>query len=80
MENQNDQAPVMRFGEWFVTILIASIPIIGQVMLFVWAFGGGNNPNKSNWAKAVLVWAAIAIVLYVFLFVLIFGAMMSGAK
>ncbi|MDR9399209.1 hypothetical protein [Salibacter sp.] len=38
-------------------------------MLFVWGFGGNTNPNKANWAKAALIWLAIAIVLNIIGFV-----------
>jgi len=50
-----NQKPIST-ADWFVTILIASIPILGFIMLFVWAFGDGSKPSKSNWAKATLLW------------------------
>jgi len=31
-------------------------------MLFVWAFGDGNNEIKRNWARAVLIWYLLVIV------------------
>ncbi len=72
MENSSNQVSV-KTGEWVVTFLIASIPFVGFIMLFVWAFGSGTNESKANWAKATLVWFAIIIGIYV-LFALIFGA------
>ena len=71
-QNQNQSTPVVTIGDWFVTILITAIPLVGLIMLFVWAFSGGTNLNKANWAKAALIWAAIAIVLYIIIFA-IFG-------
>lgn len=71
MENQNNQ-PV-KTGDWVVTLLITAIPVIGFVMLFVWAFGNNANPSKANWAKATLLWFAIIIILYIF-FAIFFGA------
>lgn len=53
--NEPQPRPVST-GDWFVTILIAAIPIIGFIMLFVWAFGDATNPSKANWAKATLLW------------------------
>jgi hypothetical protein len=41
--------------------------------LFVWAFSASTNPSKANWAKASLAWAAIGIVLYLLIFVVIIG-------
>jgi Zn-dependent protease with chaperone function len=64
MENQT-QAQVMSTKDWVITLLISFIPVAGFVMLFVWAFGSGENPNKSNWAKAALIWAAIWCVFFV---------------
>lgn len=66
----------MSVGEWMVTMLVTAIPIIGFIMLFVWAFGDGSNPNKKSWARASLVFFAIGIVLY---FVLIVGFIGLGA-
>jgi hypothetical protein len=74
MENQNNTG-VVKTADWVVTILILAIPLVNLIMLFVWAFGSGANPNKSNFAKAALIWIAIALVLSV-LFSLIFGAAM----
>ncbi len=57
-------APV-SVGEWVLTLLIMVIPLVNLIMLFVWAFGGGTNPSKANWAKASLIWMVIGIVLAV---------------
>ncbi|MDX1626806.1 MAG: hypothetical protein R3323_09855 [Wenzhouxiangellaceae bacterium] len=50
-------------GNWMVTLLITFIPIVNIVMLLVWAFGSSTHPEKANWAKAMLAWFAIFIVL-----------------
>ena len=34
--DQNN-APVVRVGDWVLTILLLAIPIVNLVMLFVWA-------------------------------------------
>lgn len=72
--DQNN-SPVVRVGEWVITILILAIPIVNLVMLFVWGFGGGTNPSKANFAKASLIWMAIGIVLTI-IFWSVFGAAM----
>jgi hypothetical protein len=46
-------------------------------MLFVWAFGGGTNPSKKNWAIATLIWYAIGIVLFI-IFIIMFWAFISA--
>lgn len=71
-------APVMSVKDWVITYIITIIPIVGIVMLFVWAFSSGQNPNKSNWAKAALIVAAIMMVLYFLVFAAILGPMMSS--
>ncbi|MGK0413401.1 MAG: succinate dehydrogenase/fumarate reductase cytochrome b subunit [Polaribacter sp.] len=77
MENSTNQVSV-KTGEWFLTFLITSIPVIGFIMLFVWAFGGGINESKANFAKAALIWFALIIGIYIF-FALVFGAALLSA-
>lgn len=77
MENQH-QAQVMSVKDWMITILIAAIPLVGFVMLFVWAFGSNENMNKSNWAKAALIWTAIVMVLTFFLWGTIAAIFLAG--
>jgi len=63
MENQ-ENAEVVKTGDWMLTYLISAIPVVGIVMLFVWAFGSGTNINKANWAKASLLWGLIILSIY----------------
>ncbi|NQX66535.1 hypothetical protein HQN90_10400 [Paenibacillus alba] len=79
MEEQQT-ASVLSVKDWMITILLLAIPIVNIVMLFVWAFGGGVNPTKANYAKASLIWAVIGIVLYIIFVVIFFGAVMSSIK
>ncbi len=67
----------VSIGEWMVTLLITALPLIGLIMLFVWAFGDGTNLSKKNWAISMLIWYAIGIVL-VILFFVIFGAIIAS--
>lgn len=67
-----DTSP-MSVKDWMITLLLVSIPLVGIIMLFVWAFGSGHNLNKSNFSKAALLWYAILIVLYILFFVILFG-------
>jgi cell division protein FtsW (lipid II flippase) len=65
---QYQNKPVLTVGDWFVTILITAIPLVGLIMLFVWAFSSDTNPNKANWAKAQLIWMFIGIAIAIFIF------------
>ncbi|OYT12400.1 MAG: hypothetical protein B6I19_09850 [Bacteroidetes bacterium 4572_114] len=58
----------MSVGEWFIAILITAIPLVGLIMLLVWAFSPDTNINKANWAKATLIWMVIGIILAFFIF------------
>ncbi|MBR3182209.1 MAG: hypothetical protein IKF56_06175 [Eggerthellaceae bacterium] len=52
-------------GQWVLNLFLVCIPIIGLILLFVWAFGSKTAPSKKNWARANLVWILIGIILSV---------------
>jgi uncharacterized membrane protein YqjE len=54
---------VMSVTDWVITVIIQAIPLVGLIMLFVWAFSGNDNPNRQNYAKAVLLVLAVILVL-----------------
>jgi hypothetical protein len=54
-------AAPMSVTDWLITMLITFIPLVGFIMLFVWAFGSDTNPSKATWAKANLIFMVIAI-------------------
>jgi hypothetical protein len=64
-------------GEWIITYLLMSIPLVNLVLLFVWAFGNNTPASKANWAKALLIMMLFGIILYTAFF-LIFGLGMLG--
>lgn len=81
MENQGQNNAVLSIQEWVITLIIAAIPIVGFIMLFVWGFGDGTNVNKANFAKASLIVYAIMLGMVIILYVLIaivFGAALLG--
>ena len=57
------QSQTMTVGDWLITTLISAIPVVGFIMLFVWAFGSSTPPSKANWAKATLIIFVIFIAL-----------------
>lgn len=67
----------MTIGDWLITFLIQIIPLVGFVMLFVWAFGGDTHPSKKTWAQATLLWYVIMIVLFIIFFAALWGFIMS---
>ena len=52
-------------GAWILAYIITLIPVVGLVMLFVWAFSDKTKNDRTfkNWAKAQLVIMLISIVL-----------------
>lgn len=68
---------IMTTGSWFVTMLITAIPIVGIVMILIWAFGSTGNTNRRNYARAVLIWAIISLVLGILFFV-VFGSLWAN--
>ena len=50
-------------SEWIASIILSYIPLIGLIILLVWAFGGRTSPTKANWAKAQLILAVSLLVL-----------------
>lgn len=77
MEDQKN-TPVVTIGDWVLTYFITAIPIVGIIMLFVWGFSAETNLNKANWAKAMLIWMAIGIVLGILFFIAFGAAIMAG--
>ena len=74
MTDQNYQP--MTTGQWMLTTFLAQLPIAGLVLLFIWAFGSGHHPSKSNWAKACLIWFAIGLGLGLIIIIISMSFMM----
>lgn len=77
-ENDQVEKPLTT-GEWFVTILVLGLPMVGLVMHFIWAFGEGNR-SRRNFCRAALLWIAVALGLglCVLLGILIFGGTLAA--
>lgn len=72
-----DPNPPVSVGDWMVTLLLASIPLVNLVMFFVWAFSDGTNRSKANWSKATLIYGLISILIW--LPILFFSSLGSSA-
>lgn len=53
----------VSIGNWIGTFILTGLPLVGLILLFVWAFGSNTPKSKSNYAKATLIMMVIAIVL-----------------
>ena len=62
MENKNTSS----VRKWVLRMLIASVPILGYVMLVIWATNK-DNIDKKNWATATLIFLHIWLFFFVVL-------------
>ncbi|MCS5490539.1 hypothetical protein [Algoriphagus limi] len=47
--------PPLTLGDWIINLIISKIPLIGFIVLIVWAIDKSTEPNKANWAKSELI-------------------------
>ncbi|WKD85903.1 hypothetical protein KCTC32516_01251 [Polaribacter huanghezhanensis] len=71
-EQQN--ATIMSYKEWALTIFLASIPIVGFILVLIWAFDSNTRINKKNWAKGTLLLMVIYFII-IMLFLFMFGGL-----
>jgi len=67
------QYAVVSTMGWIGSLILLCIPIVGQIVCLVWAFGSGNH-NRRNYARAILILAIVCIVLGI-----VFGAVLLPA-
>ena len=68
MSNRND-GNYISVGSWMWMMFVTAIPVIGFIMILIWAFTGENESRK-NYYKAILAWILVFILLFVGLFVI----------
>jgi len=67
-------------GDWLITFLILSIPVVNFIVLIYWAASSSTDPIKANFSKAALVWLVVIIALYVLFVGAIIGAFLGFAR
>ena len=55
---------VVSVGEFFGSMLLMAIPVIGWIFAIVWACGGTKKVNKANLARATLINIVITICIW----------------
>lgn len=70
--------PPISTGDWFINLLITKIPLVGLIMLVIWALDKQGNPSKANWAKAKLIWYAIGLAITILILVFVGIGFLSG--
>ncbi len=75
MENLSTQdSRVLNYKEWALTIFITGLPLVGIIMLLVWAFSENTNIHKKNWAKGNLLLMIIILIIFM-VFIFFFGGL-----
>lgn len=59
-----NMAPVMSVWSYLGLFLLSSIPIVGIIVLIVFAMGS-NNRNKTNYCRAILLGQVIMVLIVV---------------
>ena len=72
-EGINEGGEIVSVWKYLGIVLLFCVPVVGQIMLFVKAFGNEKNKNIKNLARAYLLLAVIAIVLSI-VFSIVFAA------
>lgn len=64
-EREIELEPVIKIEEWIFLLLIAMIPIVNLVVFIYFSFNKRVNTNKRNFAKAVLTYLIVLILLVI---------------
>ena len=69
-------------GMWILVFFLSYIPLLGIIMLFVWAFGGTPKKSLKSYARAQLILILIAAILSIIGAILFFvlGAAFFNSK
>lgn len=51
-------------GDYIKMFLLMVIPLLNIILLFLWSFGAGGNPNRRNFGRAALIMIAVALILW----------------
>ena len=76
---QRQAEPVITPSKWVLYFLVTSLPLIGTIMLIVWAFSDDGRPTRQNWAKGMLLFYVIMLVLTLVIFIIFGAAIMAFA-
>ncbi len=58
---------VIPVGEWLLTLIVLTIPILNIVLYIYWAFISKGNQNRINFCRASLILALLGLLLFAIL-------------
>lgn len=62
-EKMNKLVRPVRTSGFFFTELLLLIPVINLILLFVWAFRKRTNLNRKAFARSILIWILLVLLL-----------------
>lgn len=65
---QAPEHPADSVGSWMLALMLTALPVIGIIYVLVLAFGGSASTSRCNWARAMLLWQLIALIIVVIAF------------
>lgn len=65
----------LSVGDWIITLIILSIPLVGFIFLLYWSLSSSSNTNRKNFCIAYLVIFLIIIAIVV---ALMFMGILAG--
>ncbi len=65
----------LTVGQYIGMFILSAIPIVGFILLLVWAFSSSTNLNKKNYSRAILILGIIGVVIGIVLSILGVGVM-----
>jgi hypothetical protein len=68
--SNNDDKNYVSVGAWMGLMFVTAIPIVGWIMIIVWAFAGENESRK-NFYRAKLAWILVLMALIISLIVVV---------
>ncbi|HMD54556.1 MAG TPA: hypothetical protein VKJ65_08415, partial [Phycisphaerae bacterium] len=68
--SNNEDSNYVSVGSWMWMMFVTAIPILGLIMVLVWAFTGENESRK-NYYRAMLSWILVLVALVVVLAVVV---------
>jgi len=64
INSKQEDSNYVSVGSWMGMMFVTAIPVIGLLMVLVWAFSGENQSRK-NYYRAILSWILILALLVV---------------
>ena len=79
MPQGNGNPPPLSVGAYIGMYFLLCIPVVNIILLFVWAFSAGENQNRKNYARAILILTLISVIVSVLCIVIPLALGMGAA-